>query len=211
MKRIFLSVIAVAMIFGMANIASASGQPIDVPAVGVTLKTDALNFGGLPGLKVLATDNLAFEAYYVGLLGDFTGYSFRAMYLLPFELETGNLSLAPYAGAGYTRIEQKVKFGGATVQTYNGDYEAGLRGRGQVTCKGSGIQLFGGVQTNPFQTLPNLFLEAELILSLFNVEGEAKLEYRGTGRLEGHTTEARSKVEADYSSIGLVLGVTYYF
>jgi len=211
MKRIFILAIAVVMIVEITRPASASAETLEAPAFGVTLKTDALNFGGQPGLKVLATDNLAFEAYYIGLLGDFTGYSLRAMYLLPTEWEAGNIRLKPYAGAGYTSIEQKVRFGGAAVHTYNGAYDAGVTGGGKVTCKGSGVQLFGGVQTNPFQTLPNLFLEAEIILSLFKVEGEATLEYRGTGHLEGHTTRTTSKVEADYSSIGVVLGLSYYF
>lgn len=178
--------------------------------IGLTAKADWMNVGLRPGLKVLVLDKVALEANYIGIGGDYTGFSLRGTYLFPALWSKGERGLRPYAGAGYTHVEKTVESGGAATYNYGG-YQMGYTAKAKYEYEGNGAQIFGGLQINPFSSLPNLFFEAELNYSLFDVEYQASAAVQGTGEISGVRAQGAAKAESDYSQMGLMVGFTYYF
>jgi len=187
--------------------ADESAKPL---RVGVTAKADWMNIGFRPGLKILMMDRFAAEAYYVGLGGDYTGYTVRGMYLFPALWEQESIRLRPYAGLGFSSVEQEIEYGGSANYNYSG-YQAGYTARAKYTYEGSWPVVFAGVQINPIKTVPNLVFEAELLYSIFDVELDAEASARGTGAISGAAAHGSAHAESDYDELGLVLGISYYF
>ena len=177
---------------------------------GITAKADWMKTGLCPGVKALVMDKVAVEADYIGVNGDYTGFTLRGTYLFPALWSNGERGLRPYAGAGYSHIEQTIESGGGVAYNYEG-YRMGYSAKSKYTFEGNGAQIFGGVQINPLPFLPNLYFEAELNYSLFDLEYKASAAVQGTGEISGIRAQGAAEAESDYSQMGLLVGFTYYF
>lgn len=182
-----------------------------LPQVGLTLKGDLVNRIGAPGLKLWWAPHFAMEGYWAGLHGDYDGFLLRGLVVLPAVGEIAHSSLRPYLGVGYARLEQTVGFSGRTDQVRIGGQTFSATTSASARARGSGAQLFAGLQVNPFAALPHLVFETELGYALFEVEGQARGLVEIEGPLGDFGSESRISVKSDYETFSLMVGATYYF
>lgn len=196
---------------GMLCAATRAEEAFAPPRIGPTLKGDAVNRVGVVGAKAWLLDALAVEGGYVGAGGNFTGYAVRGVWLAPADWRAGPATLRPYLAAGYADIREDVSVSGGTVDVAGETIRWGVAGSGQVACRGRGLQVACGLQANPFRRFPRLFLEAELMYSLFDVEGRGASRVEGTGLWAPYAVDAEVTVESDFNALGFLLGATVYF
>ncbi|NCA82418.1 MAG: hypothetical protein EOM72_06685 [Opitutae bacterium] len=192
--------------------AAAKGEDsFAAPRLGATVKGDVVNAVGVAGLKAWVLDPLAVEVDYVGVGGDITGYAIRGLFWIPTGLKAGEAMVRPFIGAGYADLEQEISVSGTGLSLGTDSIQWGVAGDGKITCQGSGLQVSCGVQANPFKSFPRLFLEAELLYSFFDVEGQGTSRVQGSGILAPYFADAEITVESDVNALSLLLGLTVYF
>ena len=202
------AIVAVGLVF----CAGARAQEARIaPRVGATLKGDVVNAVGVAGIKAWLLEPFVVECDYVGVGGDFTGYAIRGHFLIPAEWLGGMASIQPYIGAGYASIRQDLEVSGRSLSLGTDSIAWGVAGDGTIECEGSGLVISCGAQANPFKAFPRLFLEAELIYALFDVEGQGQAGVQGTGSLAPYSAAAEVTVESDYDALSFLLGLSVYF
>jgi hypothetical protein len=208
MRIRLLAFVAVGMVLGAEARAEDS---IAAPRIGATVKGDVVNAVGVAGVKAWLLDPFAVECDYVGVGGDITGYAIRGLFWIPAGLKTGSTGIRPFIGAGYADLEQEISVSGTGLSLGTDSIQWGVAGDGKVKCQGSGLQVSCGVQANPFKSFPRLFLEAELLYSVFDVEGKGTSRIQGAGVLAPYSADAEITVESDVNALSLLLGLTVYF
>lgn len=202
---------AVVAVFTVLGAKARAEDSLAAPRLGVTMKGDVVNAVGVAGLKAWLLDPFAVECDYVGVGGDITGYALRGLFWIPTGLEAGSAGIRPFVGAGYADLEEEISVSGAGVSLGTDSVQWGVSGDGKIDCQGSGLQVSCGVQANPFKVFPRLFLEAELLYSFFDVEGQGTSRVQGAGVLAPYSADAEITVESDVNALSLLLGLTIYF
>lgn len=188
MKRLKVYVVlTIFLVLGFSAISHAgsgvwpSGRTKNL-SIGVDI--NAANLGVGPLVKYWINDNVGVQGTLV--LGYLTGYGARVLYEFDKDILIAGSTMNPYAGIGYTSASREETWSGV-----------------DVTTKGSGPQIFGGVEGKiPFWG-PNFYWTTEFVYAPIKLEGTAKTTFLGE--------EISSTVEADYSSFDIGLSLLYYF
>jgi len=151
-------------------------------SIGVDI--NAANLGVGPLVKYWINDNIGVQGTLV--LGYLTGYGARVLYEFDKDLLIAGSTMNPYAGIGYASASRK-----ETAFDFD------------VTTKGSGPQIFGGVEGKIPCWGPNFYWTAEFVYAPLKLEGTAKTTFMGQ--------EISETVKADYSSFDIGLSLLYYF
>ena len=202
------------------------------PRIGISARGDVVNAIGAPGIKLWLVDNFEIDAYYM-TANDMSGYAVRAILIPSVNLRTERFSIRPYVGVGYVSLEKDITESLSDInlsssndipflfnQTFPVETTfSANNNKITVTAEGSGLNVFAGLRTNPFQSLRNLYIEIEFDYAFFDVK------FDGTGETEittvihtplgdvNNTTpvEIPIKTSADLKQSTLIVGVTYYF
>jgi hypothetical protein len=194
---------------GLASEGALAGPRSYSPQAGLTFKTDLSNSTAVSGAKLDLANILVLEAYYLGLIGHYTGYGARILYLIPFRAPPEGGRLQPYLGAGYAEITDKIRlFEGGDLRLK--DRPAGPGVNGSVAVEGRGIQIIAGIRANPLARLPRLFFEIELVGTLFKVSDTYTVELAGVGAGNDPVFQRQMTVESDFNRLSIIFGATYY-
>lgn len=183
----------------------------NLPAWGITVKADAVNRLAAPGLKLWPVPRIQLEGFWFGAFSEYDGYAVRGLFLPWMNHPTGRFRIQPYCGAGYADIRQSIDLGTASITWQIHGQDAGLAAAGDMTAKGAGLQLVGGIQWAPWLRLPRLRLELEAAYTTFDISGRGTIRTEGSGMLERIQTTTDVSVKSEYDALSLILALSFFF
>lgn len=202
-KKTLLAMFILTTAFTIPDLSFGEEPPNIQGRYGVGIQSNILNFGLAPTAEYWITDNIGASAS-LTLIGDFKGYGLRGLYLFDKEFSLWGRTTKPYAGLGYASVEgPEEKFG--------------IFGTVSSKTKGSGFELFGGIEQTNLWGYENIALGLEFALNTITLKDTIEIQIPEgctPGPPQPFTIPCirdTQTVESDYGSFTLGVKLIYYF